>query len=1208
MPATPQRTDESIFAEALAIPSSEERAAFLDRVCGTDPAGRERIEILLRSHDEAGNFMQKPLVAPCAALAPPVLVESPGTVIGRYKLLQQIGEGGFGIVYMAEQKEPIRRRVALKIIKLGMDTREVIARFEAERQALALMDHPNIARVLDAGATQAGRPYFVMELVHGVSIAEFCDRNRLPARERLQLFVAVCQAVQHAHQKGVLHRDLKPSNILVTLHDGKPVPKVIDFGVAKALNQELTEKTLFTAFGHMVGTPQYMSPEQAEMSGLDVDTRSDIYSLGVVLYELLTGTTPLEAKQLRQAAFVEMQRLIREEEAPRPSQRLSTLGERLSVVAKDRQCEPTQLQRLLRGELDWIVLKALEKDRTRRYETANSLARDLQHYLADEPVEACPPTVGYRVRKFARKNKKLLATAVAFAALLLLGVAGSLWQAVRATQAEARANDNEQRANDSAAKARENEQEAIQKREEAQTLAGKLKTSLEQLRRTTYIAEFNLAVNAWDDARVPAAIHLLKKQIPKPGEKDLRSFEWYYLDHLCRSQALLNLRVKGNITEMAYSSDGKQLIIVRGGTYMSGQGKEKKIRDYPEVQIQHAETGKEIKAFKLTGAGNTVFLSPDATRVAGADALHTRVWDVQTGTLIKALPSGASGIPVYGRVVFSEDGEILATLPGSDVKLWGVQDGKLLGMLKDDSNFSTGAFSPDGKIFATAGTRIEKKDNKEFFDIDSELKLWNVKSAQEIRHLKGHVGQIRQLIFSPNGKRLAVMVWKGDVFLWDTETGKLLDPLREPSGGFTAVSFSLDSSRIAAAGGAPGTPCINVWDAHSGHLTAVFHGHTGQNITQLRFTPDSLHVVSGSDDQTLRLWDLEKNLEVRTLKGHTQRISGIAISPDGTRLASGTSFNFGEVKIWDLVKREKKVTLEGSQSFGRTTSAVFSRDLRHIAGMSGPKLLKVWDAQTGKPLFTLEGHTRFVTCVAFSWDAKYVASGDGQAFSFPGATTTEPGVVKVWNAATGKLIFSCAERNSGVLNVTFSQDRKLLAAAYRDGTIRVYDTLKGEEISAFQGNVAVWQIGVAFSPDGKHLAGGGKVWDIETGKEIFSDIADGLGFVFSPDGKRLASRGGKVMSFDGKTVQTLSILPAQDNKMFQSIAFSPDGKRLATATSRHMKIWDVESGQELLSLKVNLGPGASIAFADDGYRLGCVTPGDGTVTIWDGTPLPETPE
>src|SRR6516165_2965869 len=331
MPET-RRTDESIFAEALRRSSPGERAAFLDQVCGADQAWRERIETLIRSHDQAGSFLKEPLAAPCATIAEPSITEGPGTVIGRYKLLQQIGEGGFGTVYMAEQKEPVRRRVALKIIKLGMDTKEVIARFEAERQALALMDHPNIARVIDAGATETGRPYFVMEPVRGVPITQYCDENNLPALKRLELFITVCQAIQHAHQKGIIHRDIKPSNILVTLHDGVPVPKVIDFGIAKATEGRLTDLTVYTELHQFIGTPAYMSPEQAEMSGLDIDTRSDIYSLGVLLYELLTGKTPFDARELLRAGIDEMRQTIREQEPPKPSTRLSSLGEALTDV------------------------------------------------------------------------------------------------------------------------------------------------------------------------------------------------------------------------------------------------------------------------------------------------------------------------------------------------------------------------------------------------------------------------------------------------------------------------------------------------------------------------------------------------------------------------------------------------------------------------------------------------------------------------------------------------------------------------------------------------------------------------------------------------------------------------------------------------------------------------------------------------------------
>jgi eukaryotic-like serine/threonine-protein kinase len=364
--------------------------------------------------------------------------EGPGTIIGHYKLLERIGEGGFGVVYMAEQQHPIRRKVALKVIKPGFDTRQVIARFEAERQALALMDHENIAKVHDAGATDNGRPYFVMELVHGVPITEFCDENELTPRERLELFVEVCRAVQHAHTRGIIHRDIKPTNVLVTLHDGVPVPKVIDFGVAKATGQQLTEKTLFTNFAQMIGTPLYMSPEQAEMTGIDVDTRSDVYSLGVLLYELLTGATPMDKERLKRAAFDEVRRIIREEEPPRPSTRLSTLGgQARHGISAQRKSDPKQLGRLVRGELDWIVMKALAKERARRYATADALARDVERYLLDESVEACPPSAIYRLKKFARRNKgPVLATAIVLLTLIG-GIVGTMFGLIRAEQAQA---------------------------------------------------------------------------------------------------------------------------------------------------------------------------------------------------------------------------------------------------------------------------------------------------------------------------------------------------------------------------------------------------------------------------------------------------------------------------------------------------------------------------------------------------------------------------------------------------------------------------------------------------------------------------------------------------------------------------------------------------------------------------------------------------
>jgi tetratricopeptide (TPR) repeat protein len=436
MAAAPQRIKD-LFVAALEQPDPAARRAFLDRECSVDAELRQRLDILMQAHDEPASVLNRPLaeIAPevpdsGATVEAPPARESAGVVIaGRYKLIEEIGVGGMGAVWMSQQTEPVNRLVALKVIKPGMDSKQVLARFEAERQALALMDHPNIARVLDAGTTVTGGPYFVMELVRGVPITRYCDEHRLTPRQRLELFVPVCQAVQHAHQKGVIHRDLKPANVLVCLYDGRPAPKVIDFGIAKATGQQLTEKTLVTGFGNVIGTLEYMSPEQAELNQLDIDTRSDVYSLGVLLYELLTGTTPLQKQRLKEAALLEVLRRIREEEPPRPSTRLSTTEE-LPSIAANRGLEPKRLSGLVRGELDWIVMKALEKDRGRRYDSPNSFAQDVQRYLADEPVQACPPSALYRLRKFARRKKTVLAM-LACGILALAVMAGAVGWAVR---------------------------------------------------------------------------------------------------------------------------------------------------------------------------------------------------------------------------------------------------------------------------------------------------------------------------------------------------------------------------------------------------------------------------------------------------------------------------------------------------------------------------------------------------------------------------------------------------------------------------------------------------------------------------------------------------------------------------------------------------------------------------------------------------------
>jgi serine/threonine protein kinase len=459
-------TEESLFQEALSRPPAE-RAAFLDAACAGNPGLRAAVEALLAAYDKPGNMLDRPPAAVGETIGPQGGANRPqenttdyepragaGSVIaGRYTLVEKIGEGGMGEVWVAKQSEPVKRRVAVKLIKAGMDSRAVVQRFEQERQALAMMDHPNIAKVLDGGLTHDRRPFFVMELVNGLPLTKFCDEAKLGIRERLELFTPICQAVQHAHQKGIIHRDLKPSNILVTIVDGRGVPKVIDFGVAKATSGRLTDESLSTQFGAVVGTLEYMSPEQAGFSGTDIDTRADVYSLGVILYELLTGLRPLDARRLKQAAFTEMIRVIKEEEPSKPSTRLSSDASAPSLAAL-RLSEPKRLAALLRGELDWVVMKCLEKQRDRRYETASGLARDIQRYLANELVEARPPSARYRLQKFVRRNRAAVTTAVVVSLAIVAGAGLATWQAIRATNAETQSRLEAIRATDAEAQSR----------------------------------------------------------------------------------------------------------------------------------------------------------------------------------------------------------------------------------------------------------------------------------------------------------------------------------------------------------------------------------------------------------------------------------------------------------------------------------------------------------------------------------------------------------------------------------------------------------------------------------------------------------------------------------------------------------------------------------------------------------------------------------
>jgi WD40 repeat protein len=899
-----------IFALALEKKSPAEREHYLAGACQGQPELRQQVESLLQAHAQASGFLDKTMQVSASTFG----AERAGAMIGRYKLLELIGEGGFGSVWMAGQEEPVRRRVALKVIKPGMDTKQVLARFESERQALAMMDHPSIARVFDGGATDTGRPYFVMELVRGQRITDYCDANKLSTRERLGLFIQVCQAVQHAHQKGIIHRDLKPSNILVTEVDGAPVPKVIDFGVAKATAAPLTELTLFTGLHQMIGTPAYMSPEQAGLGALDMDTRSDIYALGVLLYELLTGQTPLTKEDFDKAGMDEIFRLIREQDPPKPSTRMSDLTrEELTAIAARRQVQPVKLNRLFRGDLDWIVMKALEKDRTRRYETANGLAFDLRRHLNNEPVLARPASAAYKFQKAFRRNKLVFAAGTAIAAALVLGIIGTALGLLRAEKqrllAET-ARQEESKLREMALKSLEGEKKQ-RARAETQELAA---------RRIAYDSDMILAQQALTVNNLGRAQRLLDRQRPQPGQLDLRGWEWRYLWSQTRPDEH-DVFLDGNnlgAPPLSFSPDGRLLAReLNGVTVVTDL-----ISRRPILQ--------------RTNAWHPVF-SHHGTNLAFVDSSSTN-------DLITLLD-----------IATQKETQLVTSPRPTD---W-------FGFTPDDRRLLTVSVRPNVKWIS----QYEFPGDVRAWDVNTGRQLWQ----RAINLQQNGNGSYRTYAISPDGTALGLVLMPGRVQVLETQDGRERFTIKVTEEGVAALMFSPDSSTLVTAH-CFADSAIRLWDAHSGQACGSLEGHTGY-VGDLLFTPDSKLLISSGGDQTIRLWDWPTRQPAGVLRGHLNEVYGLALAPDGRTLASRCKD--GSIYLWDITKPARHLGYQTLPSRLNYSSAVFTPDSRSILGVEPGGGVAGWDAGTLKETRRLWGDTNRNKFTIFP-DASRVVQGDGK--------------------------------------------------------------------------------------------------------------------------------------------------------------------------------------------------------------------------------------
>jgi WD40 repeat protein/tRNA A-37 threonylcarbamoyl transferase component Bud32 len=1168
------KREETLFNAALKLATPEERAAYLKEACPDDEPLRQRVLVLLHAHDQADAFLDKPAAGlPARTLVVnPALIqptEKAGDKIGRYKLLQQIGEGGCGVVYMADQEEPVRRRVALKIIKQGMDTKQVIARFEAERQALALMDHPNIAKVLDAGATETGRPYFVMELVRGIRITDYCDQNNLSTRERLNLFNQVCNAIQHAHQKGIIHRDIKPSNILVTMHDGVPVPKVIDFGIAKATEQRLTDKTLFTAFEQFMGTPAYMSPEQAEMSGLDIDTRSDIYSLGVLLYELLTGKTPFDAHELLAAGLDAMRRTIREKEPARPSTCLSTmLNADLTTVAKHRQSDAPKLIHLLRGDLDWVVMKALEKDRTRRYETANGLAMDLQRHLNNEPVVAAPPSWSYLLSKTMRKHRRSVTVASALAILLVAGTTVSLWQAARASKQAGLAEVRRREADLSRQTATEAQSRAEgYAKEVSHQLAHRyVEKGAQLLDANDYFGSlvwFTEALRLDQGNPTAEAMHRIRiGAVLQQSPKLLAVFPQH----------------KREVVSVEFSPDGRRLVAASfdGTARVWDAGTAQPVTP----PLRHAE---EIW---------NVNFSSDGQRVVTASSDHTaQIWDATTG--LPLTPPLRHEKRVF-YAVFSPDGRrVASTSEDKTARVWDALTGQpVTPPLQHADVVLYASFSPDGQRLVTTS-------------FDHTARIWNAETGQPVTPALQHTDIVGWATFSPDGRLVVTTSQDHTARIWDAHTGVPVGLPLQHSEAVTYAAFSSDGKRLVTASGEavynlmdfkdrPGE--ARVWDVATGKPLTPPMQHT-LGVFQAIFSPDNRYIATASRDRSARVWDANTGEPVTPPLQHNDIVFHVAFSPNGGHLATASADC--AARIWDVAV-DQPTPMEVERSW-LASGFSFNTDGRLIAGIYLDGTVRVWNALTGTTN-TPHVHTNVIT---------WAISPDDRMLATAGADRT----VRVWDAKTGAAITPPLLHDGDIRCVAFSPDSQRLITASADNMARIWNANTGVPLTPPLQHAST-VLCAAFSPDGRRVATASedqtaRVWDANTGAAMTAPLPHSAGVslvVFSPDSGRVltATKDGRTRIWDALTGGPITPPIIQEGDFFlrgvETMSFSPDGHRFVIADSngRTARVWNADTGVPITPPLYHDEGVLHAAFSHDG-RYVLTTVRDKTVRVWDAT-------